>query len=243
MDLLQTKSVTVVPLLNNAPLPNATVNLFFSAGASVDHTHNLTQADASRFGTRFPSSSQCNSGSDGRQCVVQISTKDISAKISLLATSGLGGVNYWVYSGINKAQGFPSRLEDWGFTTASGRLFGEQSVHPNGNHWCQTNFCEKLVDLATLYEATWGQQFYFNDLSLHLGGRYDVNWDKGFEWTQPHQFHQMGLDADIKANGEPGSIPTDAAIRGWIGGQCFILWRHLCVFEPSPPHLHIYGWR
>lgn len=72
-------------------------------------------------------------------------------------------------------------------------LVGQTAIHPD-NHFGNTRFNGKLVRVANLYAAAFpGNKIRYNDISLRLGGIFDL----GADWLPLHASHRFGEDIDI----------------------------------------------
>jgi hypothetical protein len=76
------------------------------------------------------------------------------------------------------------------------RLTGQTGTHPD-NHWGTPNTVANIqlvaLDLFDVFEATLG----INDMSLPLGGLFDINGT----WKPPHSSHRKGTSVDIDRTG------------------------------------------
>jgi hypothetical protein len=69
---------------------------------------------------------------------------------------------------------------------------------PNTNHWGTQTLIDSIIDLATAYNNRFanGPNLGFNDMSLPLGGLFDINGN----WTTPHRTHREGHNVDLRIN-------------------------------------------
>lgn len=75
--------------------------------------------------------------------------------------------------------------------------FGEPGVTSQhvSNHFGLPSFNRSLQQLADRYAAGFpGQRLEYNDMSLPLGGLFDVN----NNWRPPHHSHRFGTDVDVR---------------------------------------------
>ena len=76
---------------------------------------------------------------------------------------------------------------------ANFNLVGQTAIHPD-NHFGTPQFNGKLVKVANLHAAAFpGNKLNFNDISLPLGGVFDL----GAKWLPSHASHRFGEDIDI----------------------------------------------
>jgi hypothetical protein len=108
-------------------------------------------------------------------------------------------------------------------------LIGQTAIHPD-NHFGNTGFNNKLVRVANLYAAAFpGNKLNYNDISLRLGGIFDLS----ANWLPKHAWHRFGVDADLRSITIPQShrntlrkIIKNAGIRTLLE-------------ETEPPHWHL----
>lgn len=112
----------------------------------------------------------------------------------------------------------------------SALLIGTTSVHPD-NHWVIPRMKLLLDSLADTVYGLYGKAVQYNDASLPLGGRFDLNTD----WRQPHTEHEVGRDIDFRTK-DTWDQPHQDAIR--------FLWEDLggSVHDETGsnvPHFHL----
>ena len=152
---------------------------------SGSHDHD----DPSRPLGRFEPASG-NSGSDAIFETTYFSP-EVSGVVSLTAT-GVGPQGQ-IFGPLNLTIGVRvPGLKDLG-TGANYDLVGQTAIHPV-NHFGTPRFDGKLVKVANLYAAAFpGNKLRYNDISLPLGGIFDLN----AKWLPPHASHRFGVDIDI----------------------------------------------
>jgi hypothetical protein len=91
-------------------------------------------------------------------------------------------------------------------------LIGTTSEHPL-NHFGTENTLYTLLDLADAYFETWNGTLRINDISLALGGLFDIDAD----WSIPHKSHRVGKNADISNITAEGSSVTRNSLIKVIG--------------------------
>ncbi len=106
---------------------------------------------------------------------------------------------------------------------------------PDNNHWGAHSTIVALDSIAANYHAFFPNDdlLGFNDISLPLGGRFDI--DGKWVGTGRHEYHRLGRDIDVRRP----TIP-DENERGFEQ-----LCRKFGVIEPDPEdesHYHLYFW-
>lgn len=76
-------------------------------------------------------------------------------------------------------------------------LIGQTGRHPS-NHWATPAAAQSLQAIAREYRQATGDRLYLNDMSLSLGGLFDI----GGQWGPPHHEHRDGRQVDIAATPE-----------------------------------------
>jgi hypothetical protein len=116
--------------------------------------------------------------------------------------------------------------------SAHDSLIGYRDEHPD-NHWCAPAMVAALGALADSFYARYSKRLGYNDMSLQLGGVFDLSQD----WKPPHDEHRTGTDVDLRTQDR-----TPAELR-FLEER----WRRLsgapadlAVNEESdPPHYHL----
>lgn len=77
------------------------------------------------------------------------------------------------------------------------QLVGETGSHPT-NHYGTFSAVVRVQEICTeFYNATGGLRAGVNDMSLPLGGLFDIGPPNGNFWQSPHTLHRRGLNADM----------------------------------------------
>ena len=113
-----------------------------------------------------------------------------------------------IYIGSNGGNYLDSKLE---WMSGPFALIGQRPAHPD-NHWCRSDFCVRIVNLANSYRNGSGLTIAYNDCSLSRGGLFDHQ----STWRPPHSNHRGGFECDVRANGGDNSIPFDPGTRLWF---------------------------
>lgn len=90
-------------------------------------------------------------------------------------------------------------------------FIGEKTEHPN-NHFGTSPAISAIQVTALLYRQEFPASpvIALNDMSLPLGGKFDLN----FTWTTgSHANHSRGFAVDVRGNGGPNSIPRITAVQ------------------------------
>ena len=73
---------------------------------------------------------------------------------------------------------------------------GPTTTHPD-SHWGTSLLVQRLRPLGDSVAAEYGLHLQVNDMSLRLGGVFDVD----STWHQPHLEHRVGTNADVRTEG------------------------------------------
>ena len=174
----------------------------------------------------------CTTGWDGNQCPVEITsgpTGGIMRVSGTIANGPSAGQTFIMVQPINVGgnggHNLNARMNDMPGPFV---LVGDKPWHPD-NHWCRSDFCDRLVHLSLTYNDASGLMLAYNDSSLIKGGRFDVNQN----WIPPHANHLGGTEQDVRANDLPHAIPrSDPALRLWFENEV------LLIFGPQPSWWH-----
>ena len=222
-------------------LPNRDVTLSVSAidlsGAGADgpygHVHTGVGGIQKPAGTLSPT--EVNTGSD-RVSTVTYRTGPVSGPVVLRAES----------------QGAKAKVDTvqvgvLGLTPLTGRnsykLIGKTSIHPV-NYWGVPAMVTKLNRLADNFYAAFNRPLYYNDLSLPLGGLFDVDTN----WACCHDEHRAGRDLDLRTDGDTlnGGLTPGQRIFVWddwelLGGEVYDerLKRDRVTPNLKNPHYHL----
>lgn len=191
-------------------LPNRSVTLsataIDSAGAGIDgpygHFHTGSGGAQKPAGSISPS--VVSTGSS-RTATVTYKTGPISGPVVLRAESeGAKPTVDTIQVGV------------LGLAPLTGRnsyvLIGDKPWHPQ-NHWAVPVMVAKLNSLADGFYTTFNRPLYYNDISLPLGGRFDVDQN----WACCHDEHRAGRDLDLRTDG-------DTLQGGLTPGQRIFVW-------------------
>ena len=76
-------------------------------------------------------------------------------------------------------------------------LIGSKDWHPQ-NHYGTSSMITGLKALALAFYEKFGKPLYVNDISLVVGGLFDITCPGGVcNWDTPHSSHREGRDADL----------------------------------------------
>ena len=75
---------------------------------------------------------------------------------------------------------------------------GVLAAHPD-NHWGTTGMVNSLISLADSLHDTYSLKLRVNDISLPLGGKFDLNAD--YSSGGDHAEHRDGTNADVDVSG------------------------------------------
>ena len=132
-----------------------------------------------------------------------------------------------------------------GLTPLSGRssyvLIGDRPWH-RLNHWGVEPMVARLNVLADSFQAIFGRPIWYNDMSLPLGGRFDLKQN----WVGPHGEHRAGRDLDMRTDGPQAEGGMTDNQRNFVKR----VWRRLGgdphderfvkgVLNPNGPHYHL----
>ncbi|MBI1723033.1 MAG: hypothetical protein HYR48_03905 [Gemmatimonadetes bacterium] len=161
-------------------LPNQLVTLSLEAHeGTAGHSHTGEKP------TGELSVTTVNTGAEGR-AVVRYTSPLVSGPVTirgqssnaapgeLTATVGIGGL---------VQLGGSARVQ----------LIGETAAHPS-NHWGTQGLVDALDSLASLFYDTYHGALEINDISLELGGVFDLR----RSWVPPHAEHRVGRSADVR---------------------------------------------
>ena len=108
-------------------------------------------------------------------------------------------------------------------------LIGETATHPE-NHWGTTGMVSALQNLGVGFLSRFGKPIEVNDMSLPLGGLFDL----GADWQPPHVEHRVGLSADLRTSGRtPAELRFIQDVLEELGGGV-----HDETRAPAP-HYHL----
>jgi hypothetical protein len=82
--------------------------------------------------------------------------------------------------------------------TGSIHLTGSHDVHPD-NHWGSAGMVGALVSLADSLHAEYNLRLFVNDMSLPLGGKFDLS--AAYGPGGDHDEHRDGRSADVYTGG------------------------------------------
>ena len=84
-------------------------------------------------------------------------------------------------------------------------LQGAKPVHPS-NHFGTATANSHLPPIANQYAAQFpGSKLNYNDMSLSVGGLFDIGPPKGVLWATPHDEHRLGKNCDVSKSNVPSS--------------------------------------
>lgn len=184
--------ITVNNIETGQPVPNAYVWLRPEAEAnSGGHDHD----DAARPAGTFDKY-EGSTGSDGQGLSVTYTAPQVSGTVQVRVdctspsgpcNSGNLPINVEVPGLVPLPAGLNYNL------VGSFGLPGVTSQH-SGNHFGTSSFTAKLVYLADLYYLKFNSKLDYNDISLPLGGLFDI----GNNWRPSHHEHRVGISGDIR---------------------------------------------
>lgn len=104
--------------------------------------------------------------------------------------------------------------DDSGYT-----LTGADQYHPF-NHFGQSDFVYAVLSAFSTYHEETNLKIRANDLSLELGGIFDIQTGSkaGYDWTRPHRYHRLGqsMDTSIPPTKRARAVYTQALAAGGI---------------------------
>lgn len=91
--------------------------------------------------------------------------------------------------------------------TGAGSILGGGANTPHtDNHYGTAAANIALLILGTWYDTQYpGSRLFYNDQSLARGGLFDINGN----WTDPHETHREGRNADIQMTNNTTGVPEE----------------------------------
>jgi hypothetical protein len=204
-----------------AALPNRTVELSLDGTEqSGGHQHSGTMPPGSL------SSSSVPTGSGGVGYVIY-SADVFGGTVQLRGTSD--GAASATTTITVRVPGLVELMEAGNVDT-----IGVTSAHPN-NHWGSDWMVNNLVDLSNQFFTQFSQKMQTNDISLPLGGKFDLGSQQNppaYQVNGSHSEHRVGMSADVR------TVNLTAAQQRFIQSQ----WEHMGGFvlqEGDPVHYHL----
>jgi hypothetical protein len=204
---------------NGQPLPNRGVALSLTATEGTGgHAHLVAKPPGGL------SANPINTGSTGL-AVVRYASSVASGPVTILGISpGARDANETINVLVEGLQALGS--------SSYYGLIGTTVEHPD-NHYGTPVFNGALGQLAQRFYNQFGQRLEFNDMSLALGGIFDLNTN----WQSPHAEHKMGLNLDLR---------TTTLTEGQLD-FVQLVWLELSSAadadaineESTPPHWHL----
>jgi len=188
--------------LSNRQIQFLSVTGFEPAG----HNHGLDSRPVGIF-----ESESCITDESG-QCQVKYTAGDASGADKI--TASVVDTNSSMISASLELSIKVPGLVNFG-TSSLWRLTGETGLHPDNHYLDETGTLGAFglaVDFYETYNATLG----LNDMSLPLGGLFDIDG----AWASPHKLHRTGRSVDIDRCAlvnDPGNptLPRGLCPQGW----------------------------